>query len=193
VLGSTLARTTANDASVIYSRCVQQRPRRFPIAPMGDSRLANYVLLVVCRTEWYVLLLKSSHRPDGIFTNSYVSRLCLQGGGVYVQGGTVTLSSCTITGNTARYVRAHAQNFPSPPWETHVCLVVCRVAVLLSLPAQSQSSTPKCIPIKLPMCALMLNSSHRPDGKMADVLTPTHACTTANTWVNYRWYVPQRP
>ena len=57
-------------------------------------------------------------------------------------------------------------NFPSPPWETHVCLVVCRVAVLLSLPAQSQSSTPKCIPIKLPMCALMLNSSHRPEGRL---------------------------
>ena len=33
---------------------------------------------------------------------------CLQGGGVNVGGGTVTLSSCTITGNTA-YVRAHAQ------------------------------------------------------------------------------------
>ena len=59
--------------------------------------------------------LKTSHRPDGIFTYSYVSRLCLQGGGVFVNGGTVTLSSCTITGNTAISVRAHAQNFPSPP------------------------------------------------------------------------------
>ena len=43
--------------------------------------------------------------------------LCFQGGGVYVSGGTVTFSSCTITGNTAGYVRAHAQKFPSPPWE----------------------------------------------------------------------------
>jgi hypothetical protein len=59
--------------------------------------------------------LKTSHRPDGIFTYSYVSRLCLQGGGVYLNGGTVSLSSCTITGNTAILVRAHAQNFPSPP------------------------------------------------------------------------------
>ena len=48
---------------------------------------------------------------------SHVLRLCLQGGGVYVQSGTVTFSSCTITGNTATYVRAHAQNFPSPRWE----------------------------------------------------------------------------
>jgi len=39
--------------------------------------------------------------------------LCLQGGGVYVGGGTVTFSLCTISGNTAGVVRAHAQNFPS--------------------------------------------------------------------------------
>ena len=42
---------------------------------------------------------------------------CLQGGGVYVQSGSVTFSSCTITGNSATFVRAHAQKFPSPRWE----------------------------------------------------------------------------
>ena len=58
----------------------------------------------------------------------------LQGGGVKVDGGgLVTVDSCTITGNTAYYVRAHAPNFPSPPWETHVCLLfagrryLCRI------------------------------------------------------------------
>ena len=73
------------------------------------------------------------HRPVGIFT--YVSRLCLQGGGVYVQGGTVTLSSCTITGNTATSVRAHAQNFPSPDGKisnvlalTHACTSAANAA-----------------------------------------------------------------
>ena len=40
---------------------------------------------------------------------------CLQGGGgVLVSSGTVTISSCTISGNSAGYVRAHAQKFPSP-------------------------------------------------------------------------------
>ena len=48
---------------------------------------------------------------------SHVLRFCLQGGGVYVQGGTASFSLCTITGNTAYYVRAHAQKFPSPRWE----------------------------------------------------------------------------
>ena len=48
---------------------------------------------------------------------SHVLRVCSQGGGVAVWGGTVTFSSCTITGNTAGYVRAHAQKFPSPRWE----------------------------------------------------------------------------
>jgi hypothetical protein len=60
------------------------------------------------------LVFKSSHRPDGIFTSF---ALCLQGGGVFVQSGTVTISSCTISGNTAYYVRAHAQEFPLPRWE----------------------------------------------------------------------------
>ena len=41
------------------------------------------------------------------------------------------------------------------------------------------------------MC--VLKTSHRPDGKNADVLALTHACTTANASVNYRMYVPQRP
>ena len=55
---------------------------------------------------------------------SHVLRLCLQGGGVYIDGGgsvtvtrTVSFSSCTITGNSAGHVRAHTQNFPSTRWE----------------------------------------------------------------------------
>ena len=48
---------------------------------------------------------------------SHVLHLCLQGGGVWVSSGSVSFSSCTITGNTAYYVRAHAQKFPSPRWE----------------------------------------------------------------------------
>ena len=43
------------------------------------------------------------------------------------------------------------------------------------------------------MCVLMFKSSHCPDGKNADVLALTHACTTANASVNYSMYVPQRP
>jgi hypothetical protein len=114
---------------------------------------------------------------------------CLQGGGVFVNSGTVSIVISQVYSNQAVYVRAHAQEVPSPrweflltcpnlifqfgsifgstrdmyvlvtpanftslPWETHVWLVVCRVAVLLSLLAQSQSSTPTCIPIKLPLC-----------------------------------------
>jgi hypothetical protein len=43
-------------------------------------------------------------------------------------------------------------------------------------------------------CRRDLKLSHRPDGKIADVLATTHACTTAaNTPANYRMYVPQRP
>jgi hypothetical protein len=83
--------------------------------------------------------LKFSHRPMG----DPRFACWLQGGGVLVEGGTVTIDSCTISGNTA--VRAHVRKFPSS------------------------------------------------DGKMADVLAPTHACTTVNASVNYSGYVPQRP
>ncbi len=70
---------------------------------------------------------------------THVFARCLQGGGVAVFGGTVTISSCTISGNTAFSVRA-----------------------------RSSSKVPS------------------PDGKVADVLAPTHTCTTANASVNYR-------
>jgi hypothetical protein len=38
-----------------------------------------------------------------------------------------------------------------------------------------------------------LKISHGPDGKVADVLAPTHAHTIANALVNYRGCVLQRP
>ena len=40
---------------------------------------------------------------------------CLQGGGVYVDSGTVTITSSSIQGNfVSRFVRTHLQQFPSP-------------------------------------------------------------------------------
>ena len=57
---------------------------------------------------------------------SHVLRLCLQGGGVYVLSGSVTFSSCTITGNTAAgNVRAHVRKFPSPRWDFHMFCALC--------------------------------------------------------------------
>jgi len=68
--------------------------------------------------------------------DSHLAR-CLQGGGVAVYGGTVAISSCTISGNTASRVSAHAQNFPSPRWDFHMFWTcACRVAVFTSLVAR---------------------------------------------------------
>jgi hypothetical protein len=66
-----------------------------------------------------VLTLKISHRPQG--DSSFAP--CLQGGGVLVNSGTVTITSSSISGNTAAYVRAHVQKFPSPRWEN--ALLTC--------------------------------------------------------------------
>ena len=61
---------------------------KFPIAPMGKC-LA----------------------PMGF---SHVLRLCLQGGGVFVESGTVSFLLCTITGNSATYVRAQLKTSHRP-------------------------------------------------------------------------------
>ena len=52
--------------------------------------------------------------PIAPMGDSHFAR-CLQGGGVYVQVGSVTFDSCTITGNSATNVRAHACKLPIAP------------------------------------------------------------------------------
>ena len=88
---------------------------------------------------------------------SHILRVRLQGGGVYVESGTVTFDSCTITGNTAYTVRAHAQKFPSPRWE-----------FLLTCPNRLSSfnSDPYLVLSGICTCQPRLQTSHRPDGKM---------------------------
>ena len=116
---------------------------------------------------------------------------CLQGGGVYVYSGTVTITSSSIYGNTATFVvRAHAQiphrpdggkipHAPMGKWLT--CLPRLTLAQLRTLRSTTGGA-----------CHRNLEKFHRPHGKIADVLAPTHACTTSNAPVNYRMYVPQR-
>ena len=77
---------------------------------------------------------------------SHVLLFCLQGVcfyiSVYINGVTLSFSWCTITGNLAYGVRAHAQKFPSPRWE-NALLSLNRLAnrlgsylVLAALPAK---------------------------------------------------------
>jgi hypothetical protein len=104
---------------------------RLPSLSLGDCGRRSCQLQEVRATE-------TSKFPIVPMGNSRFDR-CLQGGGVAVFGGTVTISSCTISGNTAGIVRAHPQKFPMPPWETHLLLVVCRAVVSMSMVAQCQS------------------------------------------------------
>ena len=97
----------------------------------------------------------------------------------------------TLRSTTASTCHRDLQNFPSPPWETHILLVVCRAAVSLSREAQWLSRRAPSVGTQLHMCTLMLKSSHLPDWKMADVLASTLARTTAaDAPVNYSVYVP---
>ncbi len=67
--------------------------------------LREYSLLCVC---------SCSKVPNAPMGNSRFAR-CLQGGGVLVYSGTVTITSSEIYGNTAGNVRAHLQKFPIAP------------------------------------------------------------------------------
>ena len=142
VLALTHACTTVNAWSTTAS--MLQRTSKVPIVPMG--KLLTHLPQLTLPLLWPTLRsttvctcrrdLKLSHRPDGRFTFAR----CMQGGGVNVWvGGTVSIVNSQIYSNTAANVRARVRNFPSPPWETHVLIDVCREAVSMSaLPAVSQ-------------------------------------------------------
>ena len=86
-----------------------------------DSRLAIVINLLF--HQGYVRAAETCEFPIAPMGFSHVLHVCSQGGGVFVQSGTVTISSSTIDGgNTATYVRAHVQNFPSPQWDA---LLLC--------------------------------------------------------------------
>ena len=94
--------------------------------------------------------------PMGI---SHVLRLCLQGGGVFIDGGMVTFLSCTVTGNTAYNVLTLKLPIaPMGKWLT--CLPRLLLAQLPTLRSTTQG-------VRAPES---LKISHRPDGKMLTCL-----------------------
>jgi hypothetical protein len=96
------------------------------------------------------------------------------------------------------HLRLKLQKFPSPPWETHVLLIVCTGRRCLRRFRHGHDNVFLDHRQHSLLCVLMFKSSHRPDGKIADVLAVTLARKTANASVNYilpiyRGCVPQRP
>ena len=92
---------------------------KVPIAPMGNADALALILACTTATDTSVnyrrcMLKRPCKVPIAPMGFSHVLRLCLQGGGVDIIGGPVSFSWCTITGNLAYGVRAHAQKFPSP-------------------------------------------------------------------------------
>ena len=111
----------------------------FKTSHRPDGKIAHALALILaCATATdvsvnYSMYVPQRHSklPIAPMGFSHGLRLCLQGGGVLIYGGTVSFSSCTIAGNTAGNVRAHAQNFPSPRWENVICLVDMSISILI--------------------------------------------------------------
>ncbi len=89
-----------------------------------------------------VLMLESSHCPDGRLTFCSL----LQGGGVRVQGGTVSIVNSQIYSNTAGSVRAsHACKLPIAPMGnllTRLCLD-SRLATVADAPVNYRMYVPQ--------------------------------------------------
>ena len=117
VLAPTHACTTAN-ASVNYSLYAPQRPRIFSGKCLltCPNRFSSFNLDRSCSTRDEYVPATPAKVPVAPMGDSCFAH-CLQGGGVYVSSGTVTITSSSITGNTAYYVCAHVLKFPSPQWE----------------------------------------------------------------------------
>jgi len=98
-------------------------------------------------------MFKSSHRPNRKSADVLASTLAC-----------TTADNALV--NCSWYVPQRPDILHRPHMILTICALYCRAAVSMSIPALSQSSTPKCIPIKLLMCVLMLKSSHRPKGKL---------------------------
>ena len=124
---------------------------------------------------------------------SHVLRLCLQGGGLLINSGTVTFSSCTITGNSASSVRAQLESSHRPHGRLMFCSFLQGGGVYVAGGTVTFSS-----------CTITDNSAQAvrahaqnfpsPRWENADVLALTHACTTAaDVLVYYRECVLQRP
>ncbi len=156
MLASTLACTTAADALfkfrihmyVPLRHEIFPLPRLYPDGKVADvlapthtcttaTALVNYTVGECCRD-----LAMFPSPPHGRLGDSRFAR-CLQGGGVFVRRGTVTISSCTISGNQAS-VRAHVLKFPSSRWDTMGKLLTCLPRLSLAKLRILRSTTELC-------------------------------------------------
>ena len=104
--------------------------------------------------------------PIALMGFSHVLGLCLQGGGVHNSGGTVTISSCTITGNTAS-VRAHAQISHCPDGRFADALASTLSLGNCDLRSCQPVKYRKYVPQRPRIFPETLKTSHRPHGKLA--------------------------
>jgi len=103
---------------------------KVPIAPMGKllTGLPRLALAQLRPTLWSTTVctchrdLQLSHRPDGKIADALASLSLVQ--------------LRTLRSTTGGECHRDLDNFPLPPWETHVLLVVCREAVSMSSMAQ---------------------------------------------------------
>jgi hypothetical protein len=118
--------------------------------------------------------LEISHRPDGKTADTLASTLLHNCGGRSGQLYSVV---------PVVYVPQRPEISHRPMGKLLTCLRRLTLAQLQTLWSTIQGVR----------ATETLQTSHRPNWRIADVLAPIHACTTANASVNYRPYVPQRP
>ena len=125
-------------------------------------------MLPVWSTCYLRRAIKSSHRPMGkVLADMPNSTLA------------VLLGSIQFCSTREMYVPATPAKCPLPRGFSMFCSCAFRAAVSLLIKAQRPSHRPQSLAIQLHMCVLTLKISHSPNGKIADALASTLACTTA--------------
>ena len=139
-------------------------------------------MLPVWSTCYLRRAIKSSHRPMGkVLADMPNSTLA------------VLLGSIQFCSTREMYVPATPAKCPLPRGFSMFCSCAFRAAVSLLIKAQRPSHRPQSLAIQLHMCVLTLKISHSPNGKIADALASTLACTTAaDASVNSEVSAPQR-
>ncbi len=130
MLASTHACTTTHDSLVNFSGSACHRDLVHSPSPRWEFLLTCPIdshLSIGIDLWFYQGGVRASHACKLPIAPMGDSRFAhyLQGGGVYVSSGTVTITSSSIYGNTASYVvRAHVQKFPSTRWETQLTILL---------------------------------------------------------------------
>ena len=182
VLASTLTCTTAANTPINYSWYVPQRPEISP-SPRWDFHMFLFCAWLAGRRcvhqqftvhqQWHhgELLILHHHGQHSSLCACSRSKVPIAPMGTLLTSlPRLTLAQLrpTLRSTTGCTCCRDLAKFPSPSWEIHVLLVVCRAAVSMSLLAQSRQRLPQSTGTQPPTAVAVASSSIQAQSHSSD-------------------------